>query len=385
MADPPKKRVVYLEDLEAPSSQASAASPDEEPGADANAASVVSNAAGSAKPKAAAAAPAKTTTGKRQRTLFDMMGPASASSGSTTKKPKLAAGTQATSASTSASASAPALQSLDSIPFSLSEYKAALTDDQRRLLRLECETMGKSWLKILKDELTKPYFLALKEFLWAEGVHGPDDSAPGLKIYPPPRDIYAWSNHTPLGRVRVVMIGQDPYHGPGQAHGLCFSVPAGVAVPPSLRNIYAEIKAEYADFVPPKHGNLIAWADAGVLMLNTSLTVRAGAAGSHQGRGWETFTERVLDAVDRYGGAGLGARAGVGRGVVFLAWGAWAAKRVARLSKSKHLILTSAHPSPLSARRGFLGNGHFKAANDWLEARYGPDGRVDWCRLAPVI
>jgi len=167
--------------------------------------------------------------------------------------------------------------------------------------------------------------------------------------------------------------------------GLCFSVPHGITVPPSLRNIYAEIKAEYDGFVPPKHGNLIAWAKAGVLMLNTCLTVRPHAAGSHKDKGWEQFTDRVIEVVDRYGGANLGDKSGFGRGVVFLAWGSWAAKRVAKLSKTKHLILSSAHPSPLSASRGFFGNGHFRKANDWLEARYGPDGRVDWCLLDPVI
>jgi len=245
--------------------------------------------------------------------------------------------------------------------------------------------MGKSWLKVLKDEIRKPYFISLKEFLWKDGVQGSDDSAPNLQVYPPPRNIYSWSNYTPLGKVRVVMIGQDPYHGPGQAHGLCFSVPHGVQVPPSLKNIYAEIKAEYEDFVPPKHGNLTAWAEAGVLMLNTCLTVRARTAGSHQGKGWEQFTDRVLEVVDRYGGANLGAKSGLGQGVVFLAWGSWAAKRVSKLSKTKHLILSSAHPSPLSARKGFFGNGHFRKANDWLEARYGPDGQVDWCHLGPVI
>jgi len=195
-------------------------------------------------------------------------------------------------------------------------------------------------------------------------------------------NIYAWSN-TPLGKVKVVIIGQDPYHGPGQAHGLCFSVPPGAAIPPSLRNIYAEIKAEYPEFDPPKHGHLTPWADNGVLMLNTCLTVRAAQAGSHSNKGWEEFTDKVVDIVDKYGGANLGAENfGYGRGVVFLAWGSWAAKRVAKLSKTKHLILTSAHPSPFSAHRGFLGNGHFKAANDWLEKKYGQDSKVDWCSLA---
>jgi len=130
--------------------------------------------------------------------------------------------------------------------------------------------------------------------------------------------------------------------------------------------------------------NLTAWAANGVLLLNTCLTVRAGDAGSHAGKGWEQFTDKVVDAVDRYGGASLAGGAalgGRGRGIVFLAWGAWAAKRVAKLDKKKHLILASAHPSPLSAHKGFLGNGHFKKANEWLEAKYGRDGCVDWCTL----
>jgi len=179
----------------------------------------------------------------------------------------------------------------------------------------------------------------------------------------------------------------DPYHGQGQAHGLCFSVPTGVAVPPSLRNIYLELKAEYPGFEVPKHGNLSAWAANGVLMLNTCLTVRAGDPGSHSNKGWEEFTERVVDVVDKYGGANLPTAGnssdttGISQGVVFLAWGAWAAKRVTKLTKGKHLILKSAHPSPKSADRGFWGNNHFRLANEWLEAKYGIEGKVDWCEL----
>ncbi|KIP08062.1 hypothetical protein PHLGIDRAFT_29787 [Phlebiopsis gigantea 11061_1 CR5-6] len=286
------------------------------------------------------------------------------------------------SASTAASGGP---RTLNAIPFSLAEYVASLSDDEKRLLALECDTMGKSWLKTLRDEIRKPYFINLKEFLWKEGVKGPDEVPKTLKIYPAPQNIYSWTNLTPLGRVKVVIIGQDPYHGPNQAHGLCFSVPQGVPVPPSLRNIYKEIKNEYSEFDPPKHGNLTAWAQNGVLLLNTCLTVKAGDAGSHQKHGWEEFTDRVVDIVDKYGGANLAANgsslAGRGRGIVFLAWGAWAAKRVAKLDKKKHLVLTSAHPSPLSASRGFLGNGHFKKANEWLEEKYGPGGCVDWCTL----
>jgi len=385
---PSESHVVYLEDLEPPSSsQATAASRDEKP----TTIAASSDHDEDAKPKPTPLT-TSTSSGKRQRTLFDMLG-SNPSKGSETpsKKPKLAAasGSRAKPSTTETTQSFPGgsagQQPLNSIPFSLTEYVASLTEDQKRLLKLECETMGMSWLKILKDEIKKPYFISLKEFLWREGVEGPDDSVQNLKVYPAPRNIYSWSNYTPLGKVRVVMIGQDPYHGPGQAHGLCFSVPHGVTVPPSLRNIYAEIKSEYEGFVPPKHGNLIAWAKAGVLMLNTCLTVRPHTAGSHKDKGWEQFTDRVIEVVDRYGGANLGDKSGFGRGVVFLAWGSWAAKRVAKLSKTKHLILSSAHPSPLSASRGFFGNGHFRKANDWLEARYGPDGRVDWCLLDPVI
>ncbi|KAI5122533.1 hypothetical protein M0805_005260 [Coniferiporia weirii] len=322
-----------------------------------------------------------TMTGKRQRTLMEVMsgGAKAKDSGQALKKAKLTSTGDVEAPSPSPPKPTTfGLQPLNSIPFSMQAFKDSLTEEQKGLLELECVTMGKSWLKVLKDEIKKTYFINLKKFLWSEGVKGPDDVT--NKIFPAPRNIYAWSN-TPLGRVRVVIIGQDPYHGPGQAHGLCFSVPRGVSVPPSLRNIYAEIKAEYPDFSPPKHGNLTAWANSGVLLLNTALTVRNGSAGSHSKKGWETFTDKVIEVVDKYGGANLGGTNGVGRGIVFLAWGAWAAKRVDKVDKKKHLILQSAHPSPLSASRGFLGNGHFKKANDWLEARYGKDGLIDWCKL----
>ncbi|KAI0067386.1 uracil-DNA glycosylase, partial [Artomyces pyxidatus] len=370
------RRVVYLEDI-----QVSADRPTNTPGHASQA-----DAPASATPK-----PATVTAVKRQRTLEDMFS-ASAGGQASSKKPKLSFSHSngSLSASELSSSTRPAVrsgeQTLNSIPFSMSSYVDSLNEDQKRLLNLECETMGKSWLKVLKDELKKPYFVALKKYLWEEGVRDPEDDYKNLKIYPLPRNIYSWSNFTPLGKVKVVIVGQDPYHGSGQAHGLCFSVPKGLAIPPSLRNIYAEIKAEYPDFVPPAHGNLTSWAENGVLMLNTCLTVRAGQAGSHSNKGWEQFTDKVVDVVDRYGGANLPAaspsdKVGHGRGVVFLAWGAWAAKRVAKLSTKKHLILTSAHPSPLSAHKGFLGNGHFKTANEWLEQRYGAKGVVDWCRL----
>ncbi|KAF9818587.1 hypothetical protein IEO21_02692 [Rhodonia placenta] len=370
-------RAVYLEDIDGPSkitADAVQKAPDvAESGA--TVALKVETKVTVAEEKAA-----KPTTVKRQRTLMDMFSDPAPSTGPAAKKIKLAGSGTTASAGTALTSQA----ALNSIPFSLSAFQEQLSDEERKLLALECETMGKSWLKVLKDEMRKAYFLKLKQFLYDAGVKGANDSAQNLKVYPAPKNIYAWSNLTPLGRVKVVIIGQDPYHGPGQAHGLCFSVPPGVAVPPSLRNIYAEIRAEYPEFEPPKHGNLTAWAENGVLLLNTCLTVKAGDAGSHSGKGWETFTDKVVDVVDKFGGANLANASGAsgrGRGIVFLAWGAWAAKRVAKLDKKKHLILTSAHPSPLSASRGFLGNGHFKKANDWLEQKYGEDGRVEWHKL----
>ncbi|KZT07713.1 uracil-DNA glycosylase [Laetiporus sulphureus 93-53] len=366
----PTERVVYLEDLDSPSKAVQQPSENATPGAAPTSTVAVTKDVSDDNASSA----------KRQRTLMDMFSGGAPSGGAPpNKKIKI---TAARSISTHSSSSLNALTPLDAIEFSVSQFQQSLSDEEKKLLALECETMGTSWLKVLHDEIRKPYFIELKRFLYDAGVKGPNDSAPNLKIYPAPKNIYAWSKLTPLGRVKVVIIGQDPYHGPGQAHGLCFSVPPGVPVPPSLRNIYAEIKQEYPQFEPPKHGNLTGWAADGVLLLNTCLTVRAGDAGSHSRKGWETFTDKVVDAVDRYGGANLDDAGGRGRGIVFLAWGAWAAKRVSKLDKTKHLILTSAHPSPLSASRGFLGNGHFKKANDWLREKYGDDGCVHWCKLS---
>ncbi|CAL1716841.1 unnamed protein product [Somion occarium] len=364
-----KEGPVYLEDLEIPKDTPK--DPVEKENSQSSVDSTQSENVTVTVEKAKPAAAIKGT--KRQRTLMDMFTPAPAAQN--TKKLKLdrSGSSSSLTARTAATGSGQAngMQSLNSIPFSLSSYQNSLSDEERQLLTLECETMGKSWLKLLKDEIRKPYFIKLKRFLWEEGVKGANDSAKSLKIYPSPGNIYSWSNLTPLGRVKVVVIGQDPYHGPGQAHGLSFSVPKGMAIPPSLRNIYTEIKSEYPAFEIPKHGNLTSWAENGVLLLNTCLTVKAGSPGSHSGKGWEEFTDKVIDVVDKYGGANLSANGsamnGRGRGIVFLAWGSWAAKRVSKLSKQKHLILYSAHPSPLSAHRGFFGNGHFKQANEWLE------------------
>jgi len=379
MAGSQEADAVYLEDIETPSPQI--ATPSSQSDQDASESSGLPGASAAKSEKATAVANNK----RKQPTLLDMFAGSQTkkSSEPVTKKFKLSVSAPATARSGTASvASSSKTLRLNAIPFSLAQYQESLSADERGLLALECACMGKSWLKVLKDEIKKPYFISLKKFLWEEGVRGPDEIPKPLKVYPSPNNIYAWSN-TPLGKIKVVILGQDPYHGPQQAMGLCFSVPPGVPTPPSLRNIYAEIKSEYPEFEPPKHGNLTAWADNGVLMLNTCLTVKASQAGSHSNKGWEEFTDKVVDVVDKYGGANLGdpQNIGFGRGVVFLAWGSWAAKRVAKLSKTKHLILTSAHPSPLSAHRGFLGNGHFKAANEWLEGKYGVDSKVDWCSL----
>ncbi|KAJ7242778.1 uracil-DNA glycosylase-like protein [Mycena haematopus] len=349
--------------------------------------------------KPAPLAVSDTNKGKRQRTLFDMHFDAGAP-----KRQKLAprftAGATTTHTSSPPTNSTAVIkrralgtQRLNSIPFSLSAFVESLPTDARALLALECDTMGKSWLKLLADEIAQPYFLELKRFLYKEGVKGAGDPAPP-RIYPQPKDIYAWSN-TPLGRIKVVILGQDPYPGAGQAHGYSFSVQPGIAIPASLQNIYTQLRTEYPSFTPPSHGHLAGWVSQGVLLLNAVLTVRANEPNSHAEKGWEAFTDRVLRVVDAYGGANLG-RAGVagkpdepasglGRGVVVMAWGAKAAKRVAAVGLdkpgSKHLILKSAHPSPRSADSGFFGNGHFRKANEWLEVRYGPGGGVDWSKL----
>ncbi|KAJ7915503.1 uracil-DNA glycosylase-like protein [Mycena leptocephala] len=223
--------------------------------------------------------------------------------------------------------------------------------------------MGTSWFTALQNEFDKPYFAKLKKFLAAERQ--------AHTVYPSIDNIYSWSRLTPLDNVRVVILGQDPYHDVGQAHGLSFSVLPPTKPPGSLKNIYKQLKTEYPDFVPPASGDLTPLASAGVLFLNTSLTVRAHAAASHAGKGWEELTGAALRCV---------AARPAAQGVVFMAWGLPAQKALARVGvdEAAHLVLRSAHPSPLSAYRGFLGNGHFRAANEWLEARHGKEGCIDW-------
>jgi len=205
-----------------------------------------------------------------------------------------------------------------------------------------------SWLDKLQSEFDEPYMKTLFEFLDHE-------QAQGKTIYPANEDIFSALSLTALPNVRVVILGQDPYHGCGQAHGLSFSVPHGEKVPPSLKNIYKELNDDVG-FTLPTHGNLTSWANQGVLLLNSVLTVREGEAGSHQGKGWEQFTDKIIQVVNEYG-----------HSVVFLLWGAYAQKKAAEVDGSRHLVLHAAHPSPLSAYRGFLGCGHFSKANQYLE------------------
>lgn len=247
--------------------------------------------------------------------------------------------------------------------FDKEKWVASLTPEQRELLKLEIDTLDLSWLSVLYPELTKDYFLSLKRFLKGE-------KEKGKKIFPPEKDIYSWSRLTPLHNVKVVILGQDPYHNHNQAHGLAFSVNPPTPPPPSLKNIYKGIQKDYADFKVPNSGSLIPWCTQGVLLLNACLTVRAHEANSHSKQGWETFTERVLSAALEYRRTGL----------CFLAWGTPAAQRVGRINpdKKRHLILRSVHPSPLSANRGFFDCAHFRLANQWLLERYGPDGVINW-------
>ncbi|MFZ1618602.1 MAG: uracil-DNA glycosylase [Flavobacteriales bacterium] len=212
------------------------------------------------------------------------------------------------------------------------------------------------WLERLHPELNASYFAELKRFLRADmATH---------TVYPPPGRILHAFKATPFNDVRVVILGQDPYHGPGQAHGLSFSVPEGIPPPPSLQNVFKEISRDLgAD--PSRSGDLSRWAAQGVLLLNTVLTVRAGEAGSHQGKGWERFTDAAIGALSRER-----------QGIVFLLWGRHAMAKEALIDPERHHILKAPHPSPLSAHRGFLGSGHFGKANELLEANGG--GPINW-------
>lgn len=204
------------------------------------------------------------------------------------------------------------------------------------------------WLPYLKAEFSKPYYKALYEFIkneYSEKV-----------IYPPSGEIFSALMHTPIDKIKVVLLGQDPYHEPGQAHGMSFSVKPGVKTPPSLQNMYKELKDELGLYIP-NNGYLMKWAHQGVLLLNTVLTVRRGEANSHKGRGWEQFTDAVISAVNTQD-----------RPIVYFLWGSNARSKKNLINNPKHLVLEAPHPSPLSAYNGFFGCGHFKRANEFLES-----------------
>ncbi len=206
-----------------------------------------------------------------------------------------------------------------------------------------------SWLQVLGDEFEKPYMEQLRAFLASEKIQK-------KIIYPETSRWFAAFDTTPFDAVKVVIIGQDPYHGPGQAHGLCFSVPQGVSIPPSLQNIYKELQDDLAVSVP-QHGCLTRWAEQGVLLLNATLTVEHSKAGSHQNRGWETFTDCVISALNEQRD-----------NLVFILWGSYAQRKGGSIDRSRHLVLQAPHPSPLAAYRGFFGSKPFSKTNDYLVA-----------------
>ncbi|MBB4062966.1 uracil-DNA glycosylase [Gellertiella hungarica] len=214
-----------------------------------------------------------------------------------------------------------------------------------------------SWKAALSAEFASPYMQELRSFLMAE-------KASGKRIFPRGPDYFRALDLTPVEKVRVVILGQDPYHGAGQAHGLCFSVQPGVRIPPSLVNIYKELKSDLG-IEPARHGFLESWARQGVLLLNSVLTVEEARAASHQGRGWERFTDSVIRIVNERV-----------EHCVFMLWGSYAQKKASFVDRDRHLVLKAPHPSPLSAHQGFLGCRHFSQANDWLE-RMGR-GRIEW-------
>ncbi|KAL7644057.1 UNVERIFIED_CONTAM: hypothetical protein RMT77_004869 [Armadillidium vulgare] len=257
----------------------------------------------------------------------------------------------------------------------VSEEKSSLTQDQKlkmernklkALLIQQCkktsilhESMGLGWFEALRSEFSKPYFINLNSYVLSERSR--------YTIYPPPTQVFSWSNYCDIKNVKVVILGQDPYHGIGQAHGLCFSVQKGIPPPPSLINMYKELEKDIPGFKHPGHGYLVGWAKQGVLLLNACLTVRANNANSHKDQGWEKFTDAVIKAVSSQNS-----------NVVFLLWGSYAQKKAAVVDK-KHHLLNAPHPSPLSAHRGFFGCKHFSKCNELL-LKSGKDP-IDWTHL----
>ncbi|MDP3467240.1 MAG: uracil-DNA glycosylase [Daejeonella sp.] len=218
--------------------------------------------------------------------------------------------------------------------------------------------LEESWKVVLKAEFEKEYMQKLLAFLQTQLEQN-------RLIYPENSLIFNAFSHTPFHKVKIVILGQDPYHGVNQAHGLSFSVQKGVPIPPSLQNIFKELQAEYKDFQFPQHGDLSSWADQGVLLLNASLTVEASKAGSHQNQGWEQFTDRVIQTLSEQR-----------TGIVFLLWGKYAQAKTGLIDQNKHLVLMAAHPSPFSAFNGFFGCNHFIKTNEYLE-KNGEKG-IDW-------
>lgn len=215
-----------------------------------------------------------------------------------------------------------------------------------------------SWEQMLRDEFEKDYMKQLRTFLMEEKHHG-------KTIYPPGSLIFNAFNQTPFDQVKVVLLGQDPYHGPGQAHGLAFSVQKGVAPPPSLKNIYKELQSDIPGFTIPEHGDLTSWARQGVLLLNATLTVRRGEPGSHHGKGWEIFTDQAIKELSDNR-----------KGLIFLLWGKNAQAKIPLINTEQHHILKAAHPSPYSAERGFFDCHHFSKTNEILREQ--GQSPIDW-------
>ncbi|XP_045615322.1 uracil-DNA glycosylase [Procambarus clarkii] len=222
------------------------------------------------------------------------------------------------------------------------------------------DNIGHSWYVALKPQFVQPYFTKLSTFLVQERNKA--------TIYPPENEVFSWTHHCKLEDIKVVILGQDPYHGPRQAHGLCFSVQLGVQPPPSLINMYKELESDIPGFERPSHGYLLGWAKQGVLLLNACLTVQAHKANSHKDHGWEKFTDCVIKTISDSN-----------KGVVFLLWGSYAQKKAVVVDKKKHHLLNAPHPSPLSAHRGFLGCKHFSKCNELLKK--GGKKPVDWSYL----
>ncbi|XP_078486070.1 uracil-DNA glycosylase [Ciona intestinalis] len=220
--------------------------------------------------------------------------------------------------------------------------------------------MGSSWRNALQAELSKPFYTRVTEFVKSERTKH--------KVYPPEQQVFAWTQHCKIEDIKVVILGQDPYHGPGQAHGLCFSVQKGIRTPPSLKNMFKELESDIEGFNIPDHGDLTGWANQGVLLLNAVLTVRGGEANSHKDKGWEKLTDSVISWIS----TNLS-------GVVFMLWGSYAHKKGAKIDKQRHLVLKAVHPSPLSAHRGYFGCKHFSKANKYLKEQGKTE--IEWNNL----